>query len=630
MNIMPFRIACGLLYALCQFALADDRLRPNSIEQLGPTKEDAAVVVEGAEILYINRAALARDYPEIARLIKSGQIGSWENWTLQNYAIVSRQQTKETRFNTNIPVKPGTEVTLYRGPEDGRSGTVEVKAEGATIGLMGLKGVGLAGYRDPSVGLGGLLEASTGVAELGRQQYIQRAADIENAKGGSDFQTGEIYFLIKQPFKTKEGANVTVMGRQPQTRSLDEISRLPESMGLTPNRSYQASVSGAITDFGNTQISGTHSFIFRFPDGKTDQDRPGQNDRPYQSALDATRKWEARDAGAIEEHLRAVLAPLDADWAQARDKNEQVQKAISAYGRVHPGRLPLDVLLQVFLHTEDKVVAKQLGFALALHFQRNPIDLENKFSELRREMSTISSEGPRTVTRGCELLARTFFDSSLFGHTAKYLRDGHDIPKFSPKFIEEVGHFLAADLRAGPYFIEALNPYLEKAQLEPGRERESTSDHLELFTRLNALMMKLRSPANNLRRTFGFPGILKKMETLFDEYRRGKGGASQSLAVIRALAIELVRSGSTHEAALAEVGVALREGTSETIFSALTAIKDSGLPHENLQEAIRQSSAENRRDGELATALKSTLKTLEKRCIHLFRRLPPQSKPSHN
>ena len=207
----------ALPIALPCVGAAEELLRPRThLDLEDPTFELGREVI-GAEVAWLNRAALNRDFPDL-RPLSDEKVKAW---LLENVSYVGSQQTRLDGLR-NSPIPTGErKKPIFRPPGYSRSGVFEVSdpnQKSRLIGLIDVKGLGHgaeSGYavddqikdwnseketvekiriRDHSDGLMSLGEA---IAEASRQQAAQLLFDLN----GLALETVETYAVIRWPFE---------------------------------------------------------------------------------------------------------------------------------------------------------------------------------------------------------------------------------------------------------------------------------------------------------------------------------------------------------------------------------------------------------------------------------------------
>jgi hypothetical protein len=160
------------------------------IDQVGVC-EERALHLPTATVVYLDRAALTRDFPELESV---GAEGCAE-WILQRAALATERQVTQDFVNTPI-VTVGTSVIVHRPPQYGRSIITTVAG-----GLLDIKGAGVAPDRTPAPALhqNGLMQLGEALQELAYQTLI----DAIFFHTDEHFTTLPVYAVIAPGFDVR-------------------------------------------------------------------------------------------------------------------------------------------------------------------------------------------------------------------------------------------------------------------------------------------------------------------------------------------------------------------------------------------------------------------------------------------
>lgn len=309
---------------VCPYVLADDPFRPENRNDI-TSKQETYYHVPDAEVIWFNREALERDFPELKGLSDT----ALKEWIVKNFAYISALQLElEGIRSTTSSVDRSQEVKLAIPDEYGRSSVAEAIKDGKKIGLVDLKGNGITSenYNFPvrfqleaatrgdlkqvreKGGSDGLMSLRNTVNAIARQLAIQMALDFINEKNGTHFQTVESYFIMNIKANILLGDETTlasaVVGRQPHWRA-------PVGVGLEalPPRI----VGGGGTVETNVQTSVFHSLV----DFETMSIKIPELEEVFannQKSEAAAKTYLAGDKDAIDSFLEEALRPLKEKW----------------------------------------------------------------------------------------------------------------------------------------------------------------------------------------------------------------------------------------------------------------------------------------------------------------------------
>lgn len=405
---MSFRLkALFVVFALTLPAVrADEKFRPSDPKEFADPSKNTMVRLKNARVSYVNVPALERDFPRVAAEIKAGRIPSWESWVVENYAYISRGQLALDGIrHSNLAVDASQTKEEIRPAGYGRAG-VQVGPDG----LVDLKGTGLR-EKDPRLTeqkdayakakgnqgkidelrnkdhSDGLLSHGEAIAELTRQQRIQRAFDAYNAEHGTDFQTVENYFILELDVDIYRGGGkkmrAAILGRQAHIDRQAPPDGLPK---VYEDAAPQATRSGALVDFGNA-----HVLLDAFKmEGKFDAQKSNVWKYAHEVA-DAFARTENPDPDAVYRHLREMLGPSDAAHRQSRKSREAVHEAIAEARVKHGAKTPFGAVLAAYLTQGNPQVVKQLAHGLDEFYRRNYMDLANSLEGLEKLYQASSS-----------------------------------------------------------------------------------------------------------------------------------------------------------------------------------------------------------------------------------------------
>ncbi len=248
---------------------------PAQLVQVG--SEEIMLHVRGAQVAWMNRAALDRDFPELKVLADA----DLEKWILQNCSLVSFDQIRLNGIrNSSIPLDLSREKIGYRAIGGGRASTVQVSMGQLALGLIDLKGIGVntqisddsienqieryheaGGAEDALSELrvlshsDGLMSLGEAIAEVVRSEALQKSFELESSTCcGPSFETVESYFIISFPFDVlKEGNKAdraALVGRQAHLGRSGASQQIPNSYYVDFFGGKQGDLFGAAIDMG--------------------------------------------------------------------------------------------------------------------------------------------------------------------------------------------------------------------------------------------------------------------------------------------------------------------------------------------------------------------------------------------
>ncbi len=140
-------IFCLLLTLKSSDAIcAPQLLFPRSLHETKIVARQKAYRVKGAEIFWINEAAIRRDF----NLPASMTTAEITVWILREFAVITERQLALRGLLTSDFDIESDQTVLFHGPTDSRTGTKEVFGpEGEKLGLIDLKGSGLGVFGVP-------------------------------------------------------------------------------------------------------------------------------------------------------------------------------------------------------------------------------------------------------------------------------------------------------------------------------------------------------------------------------------------------------------------------------------------------------------------------------------------------
>jgi HEAT repeat protein len=300
-------------------AHAEEVLRPYRHSDLDNPSVEMAHEVKGAEVVWMNRFALERDFNELKGLSDP----ELKSWLIKNTSYVGARQPLFDRVqNTPIPLS-GAQKALFRSPVVAGVGAFEVqnpKKESQSIGLISVKGVGHGADESQVDGLIGLGEAS---AELTRQRVVQNLFDLH----GMAHETVEGYAIIKLPF-----LKITPETQEPAALYLRQAVRPAESITVIP-RSILIDHSGSqrLVDFRDVVITSKYAG----PLFETDERVKPQQTIAWRRAHDVAMAL-ATDPEALEKHIREVVGPIQevtdtsSNWQIKESKRSKIRAVIQS------------------------------------------------------------------------------------------------------------------------------------------------------------------------------------------------------------------------------------------------------------------------------------------------------------
>lgn len=345
----------ALIMFLVPNAKANQILRPLRFEDLPQdTQKTKMVKVLGAEVAWMSREPLVRDFP----FLNGYSDDEIRNWILNEFSYVSEAQLLWNGFRqSEFAVDKSDQKDSYRQKHFNRAGELDVK--GKQIGLINTKGIGHIGndlmffleYKREAFeqavrkndtmkindvlnerGNNGLMSLGEGAVEIVRQQAAQKLLDIQYSEnpGAIKLETTECYFLIRLPFNILRGQTSDVAGILGRQSTVGRNFNFPvsESIYVDEPGGQQWDDFGAAVDFGGVQIT---SPLLESTFGKTDPTKPNdpQYSPDWQKAHIAAKEYEHGNASAITNYIEQMLEPIRTRWETAKKYSNPLQVYIS-------------------------------------------------------------------------------------------------------------------------------------------------------------------------------------------------------------------------------------------------------------------------------------------------------------
>lgn len=285
---------------------------------------ESVKVLRGARIVWFDGDAVRRDFGRSVR----GGLSELRRFVLANAAIISTRQTEPNEVNENVPVS-GEPRLAYRPPNYGRALVVEardirgedadVDMRGPIVGLLDIKGAGVAPDRRPTLRLHstGLLLLNQAIEEVLYQKIIETVFQSEQI----DVRGVPVYAIVDLGFR----------GRVPESGMVPCASlvrrahrRHPGGLELpalgSPAQKLQLVIELVLRRYGITSVNiGTTLKLMR--------DLRGRLDHRY---------GEGRAVGVEPPHLELLLRELGVDLAPGESMlfeglNVQTTREVTAY-----------------------------------------------------------------------------------------------------------------------------------------------------------------------------------------------------------------------------------------------------------------------------------------------------------
>lgn len=269
-----------------QTAQANEFIRPESYEDFPKALNQKHFFVPESSVAWADYEALRRDFPALLGLSNQRV----DAWIIENFAFISEAQASLDKVRIEIPFLEANQTRVFTHPLGyGRASVARASLDpqnedSASMGLVDLKGTGhsnrarvdeqIASYqrilkgnksqqtellnklqiRDHSDGMMTLGEA---IAEVTRQQAVQKGFELSRLKGREAWQTVESYFIISLPIKILKGHGTAdgsaIYGRQAHWRGAN-IPEAPKEVYFDDFGGKQASVFKSAVDFGGVSV----------------------------------------------------------------------------------------------------------------------------------------------------------------------------------------------------------------------------------------------------------------------------------------------------------------------------------------------------------------------------------------
>lgn len=166
----------------------------------GPTTADTVVRLSRARVVMANYDLIRRDFPH-TNTYSNAQIDAW----LLQQAYISQDQTRQTEFNSEIPVEAGSEKLALRPKEYNRAHVIETDGGGAKQKTyLDVKGVGIASAKRKHGSVNG--DPRNGLLSLGdatREFLMHRVVTGILAEQTPEVRTVNYYAVLDAGFEKK-------------------------------------------------------------------------------------------------------------------------------------------------------------------------------------------------------------------------------------------------------------------------------------------------------------------------------------------------------------------------------------------------------------------------------------------
>ncbi len=189
-------------------------------------EEEEVVGVASARVVFAEYAQLQKVFPHLAHgktpmdPVSAARRKTIDQWLLESCAFLSTSQVVDNPVNM-APHTDERRTRAFRPPRYGRALVFQVRDQGKVVGLLDVKGTGVAKSRTPGPGhhFTGLLLLPNCLGEWIRQVLI--TAVLGYAR--SLITPIPVYAIIDLGFENRWGARASLLVRQPHYRPEDNV-----------------------------------------------------------------------------------------------------------------------------------------------------------------------------------------------------------------------------------------------------------------------------------------------------------------------------------------------------------------------------------------------------------------------
>lgn len=358
-------------FFLAEALRADEKIRPRNLEEQKIAEYQNHHRVHSARVAYVNYQAVRRDFVEL-RDMSNAEI---DGWILENFAYLSERQQALRNVRTSHYEGPtlAEETRTFGHPATyDRAAVAPAQHKGKVVGLVDLKGSGSRNVdkvekqtRDYEKAMGesdrrqkmldalrisdhrdGMMSLGEAIAEVTRQQAVQKVFDLHNQEHGTGFETVENYFVIDLGVELlKEGNSsipAAILGRQAHWRGDNQLT-IPAKSYSDNHGVRQGTIFETAVDFGGVFLRHPELFsTFGVPPEQRRENAQESNAWKYgHETADFFKRISAYDRAAgrraVESHVASMLAPLASQEDRRSAERKQAAYLFQALQSRDPG-----------------------------------------------------------------------------------------------------------------------------------------------------------------------------------------------------------------------------------------------------------------------------------------------------